>query len=261
MKYAVVMLIGMLMSSMALAQEGPGNDGPPPRPQFPQQRPPLLTVSGRGESSAKPDRAIVRLGAVAQANAAREAQEQVNEIVQKSLDAIKKLGIPEDKITTVGLSLFPVYAQQNPQPNQQWIEPKIIGFRATNTVQVVVDDLTKVGDVIDAGVTAGANNLEGLTFELKNDKDARQAALAQAAGDARSRANVIAKALDVTIDGIESINEGGVIIQPPQPYLARAFEGGGAAMVAGTPVQPGQVNLDATVTVAFRIRQEVQHMP
>src|SRR5688500_16952987 len=99
MRHALIVMIVMigtlLSSSIAMfAQPAPGgddnDDGPPRRPQF-QPRQSLLTVSGHGESAAKPDRAIVRLGAVAQANAARDAEEQVNEIVQKSLDAIKQL--------------------------------------------------------------------------------------------------------------------------------------------------------------------------
>ena len=219
--------------------------------------PPMLTVTGDGESSARPDRAVVRFGAAAQAETASAAQEQVNQVVQAAVEAIRAAGIREEMISTAGISLYPVYSDQVPRPMpagqhpQRPTEPRIVAYRASNSVRVVVDDLAKVGDVIDEGVKAGANQIEGLSFELKDDTAARREALTGASKQARAKADAIAHAMALRIDGVFQVTEGGVQIMQPRMELARA---GVAAMdAAGTPVQPGQVDVRASVTVTYRV--------
>jgi uncharacterized protein YggE len=128
---------------------------------------------------------VVRLGAVAQSAQAGDAQKLVAETVAKTIDAVKKLGIDEKSIRTAGVSLTPVYTDFQPRPGQQQQEPRISGYRASNTIEVRLDDLAKLGPVIDTGVSTGANNVEGVDFQLKDDGPQRKAALKQAATDAR----------------------------------------------------------------------------
>lgn len=215
-----------------------------------RERVPTLTVMGQAESSARPDEAVVRLGTVAQAEHASAAQEQVNEVMTRAIEAMRELGVREESITTVGLSLHPVYSQQPPRPMQdQPIEPRIIAYRASNTIQVRLSDLGKIGEVIDAGVSSGANNVEGITFGLKDDTAARNAALRDAAQQAKAKADAIADAMNLKIDGVLEISEGGVQVMPKYYEMAR----GAVAMDAATPIQPGQVQVNATVTVTYRI--------
>src|ERR1700709_2609382 len=95
---------------------------------------PILTVSGSGTARVAPDEATVRLGVLAQAPTAREAQGQVNRSAQAVLDAIRKLGVAPERIQTTGLSLSPQYAQgRGDQP------PRITGYQAANTVSVLLD--------------------------------------------------------------------------------------------------------------------------
>jgi uncharacterized protein YggE len=119
---------------------------------------PFLTVNGEGQVPAAPDQAVLRLGAAAQAQEAAAAQEMVNEIMQRALQAIKAVGIPPERITTVGLSLWPVYTQHRPKSGEEPGVPKIAAYRASNTIRVQVDDLSAVGRVIDAGVAAGSHD-------------------------------------------------------------------------------------------------------
>ena len=125
-----------------------------------QQHPPGLTVFGRGEVSATPDTAIVRLGAVAQAEKAGAAQDRVNAAVRGILKGIRALGIPEEKIATVQLTISPVYGPPPKGPAEEHREPAIIGYRAGNIVRVTVDDLKILGRVVDAGLTAGAMGVQ-----------------------------------------------------------------------------------------------------
>jgi uncharacterized protein len=137
--------------------------------------------------TAEPDRAVVRLGAVAEAKDAGDAQKQLNEVMQKVLKAIRDLHVAGSAIRTEALSLSPVYASPEPLANRREPEaPRISGYRASNVVTVQLDDLSRIGPVVDAGITAGANELQGLSFELRDSAAARNQALAAAALDARA---------------------------------------------------------------------------
>lgn len=214
--------------------------------------PPTLTVTGDGETSTSPDRAVVELGAVAQAEQASTAQEQVNAIMQAAIGAIREAGIGDKMISTAGISLNPVYTDRQPIPldRKSPPDPRITGYRAGNRVRVVIDDLKKVGDVIDAGVKAGANQVENLSFQLKDDTAARREALTEAAGKARAKADALASAMDLQIEGVLAVNEGGTDVFRPRMELAVA---GMAARNSSTPVQPGQVDVQASVTITYRV--------
>jgi hypothetical protein len=235
----IACIVALLATSLA-AQ--PSNDKP-------REQVPTLTVTGEAEVSTRPDEAVVRLGAVAQAPQASAAQQQVNEIMTRAIEDIRRLGIVEDAITTVGVSLQPIYSQPQPRPTDQIPpEPKITGYRASNSVRVRLSDLKKVGEVIDAGIEAGANQIEELSFGLKDDTAARSVALQDAARQAKAKADAIAEAMNLKIDGVLEISEGGVQIMP------KYYAGARLAMAdAATPVQPGQVQVNATVTVTYRI--------
>jgi uncharacterized protein len=211
---------------------------------------PMLSVSGTGEARVAPDEATVRLGVVTQAPTARAAQEEANRTAGAVLEAVRKLGIQAEDIQTSGLSLSPLYSQGRPGAEEQ--APRITGYQANNTVTIRVEDLAKVGPVIDAGLGAGANNLEGVAFGLRNDEAARAAALTDAVREARAKAEALAKALKVQLVGILEVAEGGVSISPP-PYPKGRFAV--AELSVDTPVSAGQVGVEASVTIRYRIAQ------
>lgn len=207
---------------------------------------PILTVAGTGQARVAPDEATVRLGVVAQAPTARAAQDQVNRAAGAVLDAIRKLGVPAERIQTTGLSLSPQYSQSNSSSQG----PRITGYQAANSVTVGVDDLAKVGPVIDAGLTSGANTLDGVDFGLRDDGAARAAALADAVRAAGAKAEALAKALKVRLVELLEVAEGGVAISPPpSPFKARLAM---AAPMAATPVSAGEVGVEASVTLRWR---------
>ncbi|PYQ62268.1 MAG: hypothetical protein DMF53_13370 [Acidobacteria bacterium] len=207
----------------------------------------ILTVSGTGQARVAPDQATVRLGVLAQAPTAREAQTQVNRSAQAVLDSIRKVGIPAERIQTTGLSLNPQYAQGRPDQG-----PRITGYQASNTVTVLVEDLAKVGPVIDAGLTSGANNLDGVEFGLRKDDAARAAALTDAVHSARIKAEALARALRVKLVEIVEVAEGGVSIAPPPSPFRGKMAMAAEAMIA-TPVSAGEVGVEASVAIRWRI--------
>lgn len=213
---------------------------------------PVLTVSADGEARVSPDEATVRLGVTAQAPTAREAQDKVNRTAGAILDAVRKLGIAADHIQTSELNLGPVYGQGRPDREPQ--EPKIVGYQASNVVSVRVEQLDKVGPVIDAGLGAGANRLEGVMFGLRDDRRARAEALTHAVEEARAKADALARALKVRLVRILEVAEGGIAVSP-QPYFKGRMAMESSAM-ADTPVSGGQVGVSASVTVRWEIAPE-----
>jgi uncharacterized protein len=208
---------------------------------------PSLTVSGNGTSRATPDLATVRLGVVADAPTAVEAQNKANVIADRLIEKILGLKVPKTDVQTSNLMLSPIYA--NPRPGQD--QPTISGYRAQNTLSVRLTNLTLVGKVIDAGVSVGSNNVEGVDFGLRSDIVATREALKDAIRDARAKADAMAEALGIELDLILEIQEGGARIMPPQPLAY-----GRAMDMAATKVMPGQVEVGASVTIRYGTKQK-----
>lgn len=207
---------------------------------------PVLSVQGTGQARVKPDEATVRLGVLSQAPTARAAMEESNRAANAILEAIRKLGVRAEDIQTSELSLNPLYANI---PESRGGEPRITGYQASNIVSVRLENLDLVGPVVDGGLAAGANRLDGVIFGLRNDTAARAAALTQAAESARAKAETLAKALRIRLVGIIEVVEGGVSVFTPV-YRRAAME---MSMAADTPVAAGQVGIDASLTLRYRI--------
>jgi len=216
------------------------------RPENPP--PPVLVVSGNAQILAAPDEATVRLGVVRQASAAQPAQDQANAVSQQILNAIGKAGVPAQQIQTSRLVLSPVYAPRGPEARDA---PRIVGYSASNVVTVRLEDLSLIGPVIDAGLKAGANQLEGVQFGLRNDLPSREQALRQAVNEARSKAQIMADALGVKLIDVLEVLEGGISVAPLNGTIGRLTV---AAMDAvPTPVSAGQLEVHANVTIRYRI--------
>jgi uncharacterized protein YggE len=161
------------------------------------------------------------------------------------LAALKRLGVKDEDLRTSGVSLQPNYGRQ---PDQ------IDGYIATNSVSVTVQDVKRVGEFLDATVTAGANQAGGIQFGIKDDTAFRRQALEQAVKGARARADAIAGAAGLRVVGIQSLTDVSSGATPPPlpgPRLAAAAADGASAQV---PVQPGQLTVTARVQVVYAVQ-------
>lgn len=245
--WAAMGLMAVLLSSQATAQEGP----PPPRAQ---PRGPAVTVSGGSDVSVAPDRAIVRLGSVARGDAAASAQDSVNTSVQRVIDAVRHLDVADKNIATSGVTLSPIYATDG-QPGRQG-EPRISGFEARNTITITLDDVSRVGPVLDAAIKAGANEVQGVSFELKDQTEPRSRALRQAVQNARTKADAIAAAMGMRVTGVLEATESDV--PPVRPMmLGRAM----AMEATPAPIQPGQLQVHGAVTIVYSLGPGEKPMP
>ena len=207
---------------------------------------PTLTVNGAGTVHVAPDEASVRLGITRQEPTAQAAQQETNRVANQILTAITELGIEQDRIQTSELRLTPVYAPRKPASQE---EPRIVAYRASNVVSVRLDELSRVGPVIDAGLKSGANQLQGVRFGLRDDTKAREQALKEAVNEARRKANAIAEALNVRLLEVLQVNEAGISIRPVVVSEARMMRAADTA----TPVSPGQVTVNGSVSIRYRI--------
>lgn len=207
---------------------------------------PTVTATGTGEVQVAPDLAQVRFGAVAQESAASAAQARVNAVVEQILAAVQELGVPAERVQTSGISLYPVYAQ--PRADEEG-DPRIVGYRASNTISVEVLDVAQVGAVIDAGIQAGANQLEGVSFSLQDEAPEQRTALERAVQDARAKAEAMARALGMRLGPVLHAREG--TGESVQPIAFQRMER--AATFAGTPVEPGQLTVTAMVTIRYAL--------
>ncbi len=195
--------------------------------------------------SVAPDQAQIDGGVTSDAKTAREASEANNAAMGKVLLALKGAGIEEKDTQTSRLSLQPQYA-----PNRTGSSP-ITGYRASNRVTIRLRDVTKVANVIDVLVGAGANDIGGINFTVSQPSKHLDEAREKAVADARRKAEIFAKAAGVTLGEPLSISEEGA----PAPL----FRGKMAApMAAGAPVAQGEETLSVTVNVSWAIKPKAQ---
>jgi len=214
-------------------------------PASAQNPPPAISVSGEANVSVAPDLAQVEGGVTSEAKTAREASEANNAAMGKVLAALKGAGIDEKDYQTLRLSLQPQYAQTAPNRNA----PQIIGYRASNRVIIKVRDVTKVANVIDTLVGAGANEIGGINFIVTQASKALDDARTKAVADARRKAEIYAKAAGVTLGEPINITEEGTA--PPPVFRSKVA----APMAAApTPVAPGEELLSITVNVTWAIK-------
>ncbi|MBV9082413.1 MAG: SIMPL domain-containing protein, partial [Acidobacteriaceae bacterium] len=148
-----------------------------------------VRASGEATVTAKPDRAQISFGVLTDAPSAEVATMQNANQSTRLLDTIKRLVGNAGEVKTTGYSVAP-----NVQYSPNGGAPKILGYRANNTVAATVDDVSRVGRLLDAATQAGANEIGGISFTLRNDETVRAQALAEAARKARASAEAIANA-------------------------------------------------------------------
>ena len=211
------------------------------------QTQPSLNLSATGEVKVAPDMATITFGVVTEAATAQEAMALNATQMTRVAAALRRAGIAERDIQTSGLNL---QAQYDYVQNEQ---PKLRGYQATNRVTVNINDLTKVGTTADAVVAAGVNQIDGISFGLKDPKTAEDQARRLAVQALQAKARLYAEALGVQLGGIRSLNEGGGYApQPPMPVFAMArMQSAGAD---STPVSAGELSVKIDITGVYDIR-------
>jgi uncharacterized protein YggE len=201
-----------------------------------------ITMTGHGEVRAAPDMVSVTAGVTTSAATAASALAANTARMKTVFASLEKLGVPEKNIRTVNFSVSPQYATGNNEP------PRLTGYQVTNEVSMRLEDVTKLGGALDALVGAGANQMNGISFDIHEPAPLLEKARTGAIADARARAETYAKAAGVTLGAILSISEGGGEVRPLRMAAPMVF----AAKVV--PVAAGEQSVTADVSVVWEIR-------
>lgn len=198
-----------------------------------------ITVSGRGEVQVAPDMARIQIGVTKEAKSADQAMADLSSELAMVLDALDAAGLSSEAVQTssVRLNLRQDY-------NASGGAPRITGYIASSDIRVEVFDLEMLGELMDAVVSAGANQINSLQFDVADGaphlEDTRRAAVVNGA----EKANVFAQAAGLTLGTLQELTEGGAVASPMRMEASLARD-------AGVPIAPGQITFSATVTMRY----------
>jgi uncharacterized protein YggE len=229
-------LLGCLALPVPAAAQ-PAPPGPPP--------PPTVVVRGSGEIHAVPDMATIALGAEQLAKTPKEAQAGVATAMTAVQQRLAAAGVPKDAIRT---TTYDVQAQFDYASGRQILR----GYVARHTIEVRVDDIAKVGELLDVAIAAGGTSVQGVRFDLKQRAALERDALTRAVADARARADALAAGAGTAVAAIVRIEEAGLGGGPEPPMMRMAAQPMAADMAP--PVAPGETVIRASVTLTARLK-------
>jgi uncharacterized protein YggE len=200
---------------------------------------PGITVTGSGRAKAVPDVADWSFGVQADANTASEALNEAAKATRRIVDALRGAGVAKQDLRTEQVSLYPLTSNDG---------LSVIGYSASSSVHATVRELGKAGAVVDAAVSAGANQVSGPTLRVSDSRAQYLAAADAAMDDARARAEALAAKAGVTLGAPIAIVDSGGGYPVPMYDAVRA-----AGAEAAVPIEPGIDQISATLTVTFAI--------
>ena len=202
-------------------------------------RPPEIAVTGRGDISVVPDRAVLLATVVTNANSATVAGSENARIVAQAIERLRAAGATEKQITNGGYSLGQDYESGDRR------RPR--GFVARNTLRIEVPEVANVGRMLDAALAGGASEIAPIQFIGPDMASARSQALRAAMLDARRDAEALADAAGGSLGKLLSVTTG-----PSQPRFG-SFEATGAVLASAAPtvIRPNDVTVSAFASVRW----------
>ena len=208
--------------------------------------PRTITVDGSGFATIAPDMAHVRMSIVERDARVATAQAAAAEVTRRTLQLTDKLGIPRKKVNTTGATVSPDY-RWNRETEQQ----ELVGYIAERSIEVELEELDKLGDLIEGAVQAGINQINPPALDSSKRREIYRQALTLAAEDARDNAATLAAALGARLGAVATVNamDGGSGPPPAPMYRVQAD----MAMAESAPASysAGDIRFDARVNAVF----------
>jgi hypothetical protein len=204
-----------------------------------------ITISAQGQVMAKPDVAYINLGVSTTALTAQEAMKENNAALAAVIAKLESLGVAKKDMQTGYISLNP---QTTPIKPGETGADKITSYWANNTLNVTINDLTKVGEILDAAITAGANTVNGIRFGVKDSSKLNDQALTEAVKTARAKADLVAEGLGLKVTSVQSVSIDSYV--GSEPVYAK-MAAGGMRDSASVPIEAGELTFTASVRVTF----------
>ncbi len=241
----IIVLLGTVMTSAfgrgtaVIAQGETGTPGPS------YQEPSRLSVAGHGSVRLEPEAASIVLGVDIIDTTLSGAQAQATERMNDILEAVTKAGIAEEDVQTVNYSVNLVRDYDN-----EGRPTEVIEYQVSNQVSIKVRDLDRLGTLLDAVVTAGANNVYGISFVVDDPAEAASQARRLAVQDARAKAEEMAAEVGMRVGRVLTMSESSAPPPAPEVFESRADVQGAAQAV---PVQTGTSEVAVDVQITYEL--------
>jgi uncharacterized protein YggE len=213
---------------------------------------PRLTVRGDATLHKPADQMRLRIAVVTEADGATAAVSENNRRMADVIKAIEKAGLDKTEYQTGRFSIQPQYSRRPRQVDEHWVR-RIIGYSVTNSLAIRTKKLDRTGKIIEAANNAGANSIDAITFDLADRRTHRAEAIVAATGNARSDAATLARAADLRLVRVISIHLDSGGAPPPGLRMMRAESMVAASVATTPPIQPGDVPVQASVTIVYEI--------
>jgi uncharacterized protein YggE len=210
-------------------------------------QPPSVTASGEATITVEPDQAEIDIGVVTQAKNAPEAASENADKLARVVAGVKKILTSNDEVKTAAYSIHPNYRYP-----REGGRPEITGYTATNILRIKTGTLENVGKLIETAMASGANTIQRLVYDLKDESPAQLRALRLASQKAKAKVEEIAGALGLKIIRILSVTEGARAVRPIVMAQGRAAQMEATAR-APTPIEAGTIEIRSTVTLTAEI--------
>lgn len=205
----------------------------------------MVTVAGEASAYLIPDRAVVSIGVQTEGLSIQELKATNDKRTRAILDAVSALGIATKDIQTDRLTIEPIYDYRDGRQ-------ELLRYRMSNIVTIHIKDLTKVENVVNAGIAGGSNLLNGLVFESSKEEHTRDSLRIEATKDARRRANDMAVAAGARLGRVVSLQENSSY-RPRMYEQVSYMKAMGGAADSDTPVQSGELNIRFSVSAVFEL--------
>jgi len=211
-----------------------------------QENPRTLSVTGSGSVSITPDIAYISIGVHTESPSVITAVDKNTTLTQKVVDSLKKNGVAPEDIHTSDFSIWP---NQN---YDEWGQPTDMTNVVDNTVYVTVRDLSKMGELLEASISAGANTIYGISFDQDDKSKGMKEARELAVKNAQEQAAELAAAAGVTLGEIQTISYYDMGSYPYADYGGGDRGGGGGGYPV--PISPGTLQLTTSVDIVYFIK-------
>lgn len=206
----------------------------------------LLAVEADGEHRSRPDVMTITAGVVTTAPSAREALAANSALANRLIDVVRSKGIEPRDARTAELSVDPQLQELSEEEEERGRTPRILGYVATNKLELKLRDLSKAPDIIDGLFAAGANSVQGPKFSLADPAPAQRLARRAAVAAAREEADTYAEALNMRVSRVLRISERGGFDMDGGEYIVVT-----GSRIRRTPIEPGELTTRIKVMIDY----------
>lgn len=212
-----------------------------------------ISVSETGEIYAKPDLALTTFSVITEAKTVAQAVSENTKKMNAVIDFVKGRGVEEKDLKTTSFNIYPRYEYQKVETEIYPYPPGkrvLVGYEVTQSLEVKIRDMEKIGDIIEGATEAGANQVGDLQFTIDKEDELKKEAREQAIEKAKTKAKELVSQLGVKLVRIINFSESSVV-PIPTPYFLEKAAGGGAE---APQIETGENKIEVTVTITYEIK-------